>query len=549
MKSIVFALLLISSQIIAQNFYYNQLGFISKGKKHILIDKTDLYEFSVISVTKHKKVYSGTIVPSKYWNSAGAAYALLDFSEITEPGEYYVSVLDYGRSDNFVIGLMPYHDVLKASVKAFYFNRAGCEITKEFGGEYARAAGHPDTKVMIHSSAADKNRKEGTIVSSPKGWYDAGDYNKYIVNSGISMYELLLSYDHFNTLFDTLNLNIPESGNDQADLLDEIKWNLDWMMTMQDPNDGGVYHKLSTENFSGHVRTDEATAQRYMIKKSTAAALDLAAVLAYVSRLKLYGQNPIYMKAAGRAMAWSKENPQMKFKNPETVKTGEYGDTNLGDEWNWANTEMRLALGKGKAVKVDNCGVPSWNSVGTLAVISELSKEGNSKSKDAFMKEIDKIQTTYESSVFKVSMGHNNGDFNWGSNSSATNQGIMLIQAYRITKDKKYLYAAQGLLDYVLGKNPTGYCYVTGFGTKSPMNIHHRPSISDDIEAPVPGFIAGGPQNGKQDRCVGYPSNYPAKCYLDAVCSYSTNEIAINWNAPLVYLLAAIEFYSVSGAF
>ena len=102
-------------------------------------------------------------------------------------------------------------------------------------------------------------------------------------------------------------------------------------------------------------------------------------------------------------------------------------------------------------------------------------------------------------------------------------------------------------MDYILGKNPTGYSYVTGYGHKPPMRIHHRPSVDDGIEQPVPGFMAGGPHNGKQDGCTGYPSNYNAKCYFDDVCSYSTNEIAINWNAPLVYLLAAMEYYSLKG--
>lgn len=539
--------LFISCNVYSQQFYYNQIGYFTEGAKFAVIDQTELTSFSLISTETGKKVFGGKIKPAEYWSQAGEKYSLLDFSDFKTEGTFFISVLDYGRSQVFEIAKNPYHKTLKAAVKAFYYNRAGMELTEEFAGKYARKAGHPDTSVKIHWSAADALRPEGTIFSSPKGWYDAGDYNKYIVNSGISTYELLLAYDNYKPLFDTLNLHIPESGNQTPDLLDEIKWNVDWMLTMQDPNDGGVYHKLTTENFSGHVMPHKAVEQRYFVRKSTAAAYNYSAVMSYIARLGVLGNSADYLKTSEKALAWAKANPDMKFKNPEGVNTGEYGDNSLGDEAFWAQKEYALANKKENDAKVDHVGAPSWNYVSTLGVISELSATGKSKSRDQLLKEADKLYAYYATNIFRVSMGYSNSDFVWGSNSSAANQGLILIQAYRTTKDKKYLQAASGLLDYLLGKNPTGYSYVTGHGHKTPMGIHHRPSVDDGIEQPVPGFLAGGPHNGKQDQCTGYPSNYNAKCYFDDVCSYSTNEVAINWNAPLVYLLAALEYYSLNG--
>ncbi|HEY9108130.1 MAG TPA: glycoside hydrolase family 9 protein, partial [Roseateles sp.] len=121
---------------------------------------------------------------------------------------------------------------------------------------------------------------------------------------------------------------------------------------------------------------------------------------------------------------------------------------------------------------------------------------------------------------------------------------LMLIQAYRLDADRRKLDAAQSVLDYVLGRNPLGQSYVTGFGVKSPMHPHHRPSEADGIDAPVPGFIVGGPNPGQQDQAgcpVRYPSALPALSYLDHDCSYASNEVAINWNAPLVYVSAALQ--------
>ncbi len=102
----------------------------------------------------------------------------------------------------------------------------------------------------------------------------------------------------------------------------------------------------------------------------------------------------------------------------------------------------------------------------------------------------------------------------------------------------------RALFDYVLGRNPTGYSFVTGFGNKPPMHPHHRICGSYGIADPIPGMLVGGPTALQPDirNCkIPYPSKIPAKSYLDNVCSPSTNEIAINWNAPLVYVSGALQ--------
>jgi len=95
-------------------------------------------------------------------------------------------------------------------------------------------------------------------------------------------------------------------------------------------------------------------------------------------------------------------------------------------------------------------------------------------------------------------------------------------------------------MDYILGRNATGYCYVTGFGVKSPVNPHHRLSASDDMEEPLPGFLVGGPNPGKQDGCE-YPSDIPDECYADVLASYASNEVAINWQGLFTYFIYALN--------
>ena len=197
----------------------------------------------------------------------------------------------------------------------------------------------------------------------------------------------------------------------------------------------------------------------------------------------------------------------------------------------------------------DSATLPSWNNVRMLAYYTML-RFRNSMPKYAtemvqLMKQrLLKIANEYLGQVpanaFATVMGQSKKDFVWGSNSVAANQGILLINAYFLSGEKKYVSGALTDLHYLLGRNATGYCFVTGFGTKSPMHPHHRPSIADGIDEPIPGLLVGGPNPGRQDKCH-YLFSEPETSYLDSDCAYASNEIAINWNAAMVYLVNAME--------
>lgn len=334
---------------------------------------------------------------------------------------------------------------------------------------------------------------------------------------------------------------------------------------MQDPGDGGVYHKCTNASFDAMIMPDKATAKRYVVEKSTAAALDLAAVCAQASRIfskykkQLPGLADSCLQAATKAWQWAEKKPNVLYRQNEmnkqfqpAVSTGAYGDNKLDDEFFWAACELYATTGNEnywKAVDTANqhkISLPSWNNVYTLGVYTLLRSHSSKHVTDVEgMRNLvvvfaDSITNNINTSAFKTVIGGNKRDFNWGSNSNAANQSIVLIYAYTITKNKKYLDAALTNLDYILGRNATGYSFVTGIGTKSTMHPHHRPSTADGIDAPVPGLLAGGPNPGRQDGCK-YDFTEPETAYVDSDCSYASNEIAINWNAPLVYVANAIE--------
>lgn len=533
----------------------NQAGYHPDAQKVALI-RANAAIFELIDVTTGRNVFAAEPGGPQYWELSGDTVRPADFSAFSRPGTYRICLEGSDVcSAPFSIGDDVYSEITRGAVRSYYLNRSGIEITEEFAGKWARPAGHPDTAVIIHSSAASAGRPAGTVISSPGGWYDAGDYNKYIVNSSITNYTLLLFYQMFPDYCRSLALNIPESGNDIPDLVDELLWNLKWYLTMQDPADGGVYHKLTNLFFCGFVMPNEATDPRYVVMKSTAATLDFAAVTAMAYRVfandpseELRNLAVTCLEASDRAMNWAEAHPDVLYVQPADVSTGAYGDDNLSDELFWAKAERALAHGTVPEPGFTDgirAVTPSWNQSETLGLISlALSRE---ESFAGIRDAASRLLTSYADGLleksavcpYRISLDR----FAWGSTSDVANQAMIKIVAMKLTGSDRYLPSVQADLNWLLGTNPTGYCFVTGFGTLSPMNIHHRPSGADGVPEPVPGFLVGGPNTIVMNDCQPpvERSVFPARSYSDVECSYSTNEIAINWNAPLVFLLGAMD--------
>lgn len=537
----------------------NQIGF-RPGTPKTAVVLGDAEVFHLVDVSSQKVAFTGRFLDNTTTHEKQALIA--DFSEFIEKGQYVIHVPGIGYSPEFTIDHVVFEELGTASLKAYYYNRASIELEEQYAGAWARPLGHPDDRVLVHASAASKERPEGTVLSLPKGWYDAGDYNKYIVNSGITMGTLLSLYEDFPSHFSSLNLNLPESGNGMPDLLNEALWNLEWMIKMQDPHDGGVYHKLTAAKFEGTIMPHEAQNTRYVVAKSTAAALDFAAVMAQASRV--YGDFLPDMaieclKAAEMAWIWAKNNPETYYEQAElnkkfhpSIETGAYGNRKLEDEWLWAASELYISTHNKEYLDFiphpESFELPNWGNVGWLGYYSLLRYREDlhlpqgllAQIKHQLLKKVEEYAAAAKDSEYRVVMGHRETDFVWGSNSVAANQGIALLQAYILTGDGKYTSLAQANLDYLLGRNATGYCYVTGFGHQSPQDPHHRASSAAPDKPPVPGLVVGGPNPGQQDSC-NYRSKIPSESYVDDYCSYASNEVAINWNAPFAYLINALE--------
>lgn len=558
-------LLLATDAGAAAQIKLNQVGFLPAAQKLAVVPGDGQARFAVVEADSGKTAFEGELAGAGSWDPSGERVRLADFTPLRAPGSYRLRVAGLPDSAPFAIKPGVYRELDVAAIRNYTLNRSGIALTPAVAGPYARPLAHPDTRVLVHESAASKARPAGTVIASPKGWYDAGDYNKYIVNSGISTWTLLAAYEHFPDWFGKLALNLPESGNGMPDILNEALWNLDWMLSMQDPDDGGVYHKLTNKVFDGMVMPEQATAPRYVVQKTTAATLDFAATMATAARVlsPFDGQagagsprSARYLAAAERAWRWAEANPSVLYRQPDDIKTGEYGDKSVDDEFAWAAAELLITTGK-PAYRARAFAyrpgaaetAPGWANVGLLGWLS-LARHAERLPQGADAAPVrrellalgDRLAGRWRASPYRVSM--DKADFVWGGTSVTLNQAMMLLAAHRIAARPDYLNGAQSALDYVLGRNGPGISFVTGFGTRSPMHPHHRPSEADGVAAPVPGMLVGGPNPGQQDAkdCpVPYPSKLPALSWLDHVCSYASNEIAINWNAPLVYVAGALE--------
>ena len=553
----------------------NQVGYHPKQEKVIVVEGIDPTGKVRITTPDGKTLKPKTQVHSAVSPWSGKTRYIVDLGQLTATGNYRVSVGD--ASCQLLVSERPLSDIAKASLHLFYLIRSGIPI--EQGGIYNRPIGHPDTHVLVHNSAATPQRPAGTVISSPYGWYDAGDYNKYVVNSAFSIGLMFATYDAWPDYFapsllpqnsafipqpSSPSLEIPESGNQTPSLLDEMMFNLRWLLTMQDPSDGGVYHKLTTPRFEGFIMPAECRQPRYVVAKSVTATLDFAAVMADAARLfepfqaDYPGFSAIAAAVSERAYQWAKAHPDAFYRQEQlrdpAVSTGTYSDRNARDEFFWAASALYRLTGRQQYLddalqyQPQRFTTPSWPGVASLGAFEWLAEQ-QSPLHESMLTQLtaycDEAVKSVNNSCFNSPYGNSPRDFGWGCLAErCCCQGLAFLYADKVLATDKYRRYALQNADYLLGRNATGYCYVTGFGDKSPMHPHHRPSASDGIDAPFPGMLVGGPNPGQQDKhefSTPYPSNYPDESYLDITESYASNEVAINWNASLVAFLSWLD--------
>lgn len=528
----------------------NQVGYGKKDKKIAVF--ADLEEedtaFTVVEADTDKVVFEGELTKPVKNDPAGEMNCTGDFSELTEAGTYKVVSSKGEESYPFTIDDDIYDDAFENVVKMFYLQRCGQELSEECAGEFNHPECH-NTEAVIYGT--DKK------MDVSGGWHDAGDYGRYVVSGAKAAADLMLAYEKNPEAFSD-DMGIPESGNGVSDLLDEVRYELSWMLKMQNTENGGVYHKVTCAVFPETVMPQEETDELIVSPISNTATGDFAAVMAMASRIyQDVDMNFANQCIAAAEKAWlylEGHKSDGGFKNPEDVVTGEYPDGTCTDEIFWAAAELckatddviYLEAGKEVYAETKNLGGLGWADVagyGAYAILTSgaLSLDSSNfarELKDTFLKEADNVLSVAEKNPYMV---QKEGTYEWGSNMGIANSGMLLCLANEIKSEDKYIESAKNHLNYIFGVNATGYCFVTGVGSLSPENPHHRPS--QVLNKVMTGMLIGGPDSDLEDPYAkAVLADAPAaKCYVDNVQSYSCNEVTIYWNSPLVYLMVATE--------
>ena len=490
-------------------------------------------------------VYSGSWDEPAYDAATGLMLRRGDFSGMQETGTWYIRAQVGGQeitSAPFCVGEDVFSDLRESLARMLYLQRCGVQ-TYEAGPDtedFTHGVCH-DTKALIYGTDQTKD------VSG--GWHDAGDYGRYVVSGAKAVADLFAAYTWSGAADD--DFGIPESGNGVSDLLDEARFELDWMLKMQDPETGGVYHKVTCRTFPGAVIPEEETDELVLSPVSVTATADFAAVMARAG--VLYRDiDPQFAQAALDAAlsAWNyAKNAEMGtgFQNPPEILTGEYPDLYAEDELFWAAAELYLAgeldFSEVESRYGQNIGIEfGWADMAGYGAMDLLyAQEAAGDLQEiltmALTERADAVVRAAAADGFSAGLI----DYPWGSNMTVANQGMLLCLAGEVTQNPAYIELAARQRDYLLGVNGPGYCFVTGTGTKSPQHPHHRPSQAAGHV--MPGMLSGGPDSYLEDP---YAENVlqglaSAMCYADNDQSYSTNEVTVYWNSPLIALLTFLD--------
>ncbi|WP_303332560.1 glycoside hydrolase family 9 protein [Streptomyces sp. NA02950] len=559
----------------------NQVGYLPFGPKHatVVTDAPGSIPWQVNN-SAGVTVTSGTTTPAAGLDtSSGQQVHTLDFSAVTQAGTGYTLIVDGQTSYPFDISPTVYDQLRSDALHFFYLQRSGIPITDALAPGYARPAGHigvapnqGDTSVPCQPGAGDYQ------LDVSGGWYDAGDEGKYVVNGGIATYQLLSLYERTLTAPRRRqgppgdgDLRVPEHGNGVPDILDEARWELEFLLRMQvpagQPLAGMAHHKVHDDSWTGlPMAPDQDPQPRHLHPPSTAATLNLAAAAAQGARLYVPFDPGFAQRCLTAARTAAQAHREVYASKDDTTGGGPYDDRDVTDEFYWAAAELFITTGEQAFLDEPRASPyatadpfpPSgfgWQQVAALGrldlatVPSPLPDGDRNAARASVVAAADRYLQTAQGQAYGMPLADH--EYGWGSNSVVLNKLAVIATAFDLTGNRRYRDGVLEGLDYILGRNALNESYVTGHGRHNSHNQHSRlygHAIDPALPEPPAGSIAGGPNVGLEDpkasrllidRTVDPPRKpAPQFCYIDDIQSWSTNEVAINWNSALSWVVS-----------
>jgi endoglucanase len=466
-----------------------------------------------------------------------------DFTDFDEPGTYYIEVEGGGRSPEFRIARDVYDVPLDASMLGLYGQRCGVAVRLVWEGEtFRHGECHLDDGDLTHSGI---EHEDGEIKDGKGGWHDAGDYGKYTVNAAFSAAQMLKAWEHFRDKLENRAFAIPEEGGSVPDLLDETRFQMEWLLKMQF-DDGQVSHKLTATDFTTEIMPSVHGDRRYFTTPSTAATADLVAVLAQAARIYDEYDSDFAQQMLDAAtlsldyLSTHEEHVSAPLAKSQggVFATGTYGDGDSRDERLWAQVEYWETTGDSKLLEEieESIGAylpqPNWDwpNMVNLALYTYALSERDGRDagiletvRESILANADELVAAAAADAY----GRALDEYYWGSNGLVARATMNLAVANKLEPKPEYVDTMTQQVDHLLGRNPFARSYVTGVGYFPPQAPHHRPSIADGVTPPWPGHLVGGPN--------GSPTSWN-----DDKDDYESNEVAINWTTAMVYALVSV---------
>ena len=572
---------------------FNQTGFEATGAKRAVLvsDATAPMDWTLVDA-QGATVATGKTQPYGRDPSSGERVQLIDFSRFDKAGDGYRLRVGDSQSRPLAIGADPYRKLQYDALAFFYHQRAGVPIEARYAGEnWARPAGHSHEIVSCFAGSDEDGLKWpgcGYSLDVTGGWYDAGDQGKYVVNGGIALWTLMNLYERqkiegVTSPFTEGKVDIPTAGNGVDDLLDHARYEMEFLLAMQVPDGervtvavgrtrrgkkprlvsidagGMAHHKVADLNWTPlptPPHLDRET--RALYPPSTGATLNLAATAAQCARL-WRGIDDVFagrcLAAAEHAWAGAKRNPEVYFVGLLTGSGG-YGDRDVSDEFYWAAAELYAATGKAdyaEAVRTSlwfthDVSEASWAGTAALGTITlalvpnGLAKEDVTRLRASIATAADRFLADEPRTGYAIPYAP--AQWPWGSTSSLLNRAMLLAYAADWMGKQRYRDGVIDAMDFILGRNAVDRSFVSGYGARPIANPHHRfwaHSLDPKLPGPPPGVLSGGPNSGSfsdpvaakmRGHCIGQA------CWADDIQAFTMNEVAINWNAPLVWVSA-----------
>ena len=492
--------------------------------------------------TSGKVVRSIEIAPPETDPASGDAVVLVDLGFL-ETGIYE---LEHGNAHcRLTVGTGAWNAVTHALIKGLYYQRCGCGLSPEHAGVYA----HPPCHTAPATDWEDRSIRRRVTG----GWHDAGDYGKYVAPGAVTAAHLLYAWKLFPQGC-CGDLNIPETGNGVPDILNEARFELEWILQMQ-RSDGAFHHKLTKDHFAPFIMPQDDLDPEYLMPVCWSATADAAACLALAYRVFRSFDEAFanrMLLSAEQAWNWLQAHPDfIPFTNPEGVRTGRYSSRSDHSNRFWAACELYAATGETEYreaaehlytedLPLTEFGWMEVGGLGALCCLFDLKERAGDvlylRLKADFLRRSSELLTLSNASGYGTALAPDR--YIWGSILPVMGHAMAMIMNALLTGRQDMRDAALLQWHYALGLNALDLCFVTGFGEHAVLHPHHRPSGADGIDAPVPGLISGGP-----NKCFCYPQTReklgpdipPARYFLDETPSADTNEITIYWNSAAVF--------------